>query len=198
MANKETVRVKKKERSGKMSVAIEYVGVIAIVCLFAGAMIGWSIAPRATGGDPHDHGNVSMNPAGDDAAIQAALERIEHETDFGALVEIGNHGYEKGRPDVAIPAYEKALTVKPDDPNVLSDLGAMYISIGRADKAIELNKKAIAHDPSHIKSRYNLGVAYVNAGDKANARKTFEEVIKLQPSSPEASDAQARLKELAK
>ena len=48
--------------------------------------------------------------------------------------------------------------------------------------------------PNHVNARNELGVAYMELGRKADARREFETVLKLQPFSNE--DALGNLKDL--
>lgn len=186
----------------RISVAIEYVGMIAIACLFAGAVIGWSVAPRAASTPTHaphaagmDAGMGGMeNPHVDTIGpTPAALQQIENEADWGTLVDIGNHAYDQGRPEVAIAAYEKALRIKPDDENVMTDLSAMYIQADNPTKAVELARKAIEINANHPQSRYWLGMALAATGDKSGARKALQEVKKISPGSELAAEAEKQL-----
>src|SRR5690349_4388977 len=53
-----------------------------------------------------------------------------------AWVQLGNDYFDTGQPQKAVAAYGKALELKPDDPNVLTDQGVMYKQVGAFDKAI--------------------------------------------------------------
>ncbi len=189
----------KRNPSGPLGLRIEYVGIIGILCLFAGAIIGWSMAPKSPAQSGHNH--ADMFSAQDSAqTAQAALQMIDQQTDPQALSEIGNHAYDTMHSSlsVAINAYEKSLAKKPNDPNVMTDLAAMYISAGKPSRAAEIARDAAKLDPKHIQSRYWLGVALAQTGDMAGARASLLEVKKISPGSELAKEAEKTLLEIDK
>lgn len=107
------------------------------------------------------------SPSGDTAqpAIQQriadALRRAESEpANHGAWVELGNSYYDSDKPPQAIEAYDHALKLKPKDPDVLNDQGAMYRQSGDITQALANFEKALAIDPANLESLYNLGFIY--------------------------------------
>ena len=67
-------------------------------------------------------------------AMQAVVARDPK--NFDAWVQLGNDYFDTRQPQKAIDAYGRALELKPDNPNVLTDQGVMYRDIGQFDKAI--------------------------------------------------------------
>lgn len=174
----------KDRRQPRISIAVEFVGVIAILCLLAGGLIGRYTAPAQAEG-----GSAVAD------SIQATLEEIRQETNHDKLVQMGNRAYDdsRGLPEVAIHAYEKALSFQSDDPDVLSDLAAMYITVGQPDRAVQLARKATEIDPKHVGSWLWLGNALGSTGDKVGARKAYQQALKAAPDSDFAKDAERML-----
>ena len=75
--------------------------------------------------------------------------------DYDALVHLGNAAYDSLEFTQAVDAYEKALKIRPDDANVMTDLGTAYRNLGDVEKALELFQRARATDPKHWQSLYN-------------------------------------------
>jgi cytochrome c-type biogenesis protein CcmH/NrfG len=75
--------------------------------------------------------------------------------DADALVHLGNAAYDAREFAQAADAYEKALKLRPNDPNVMTDLGTAYRYEGEVDKALELFRRARAVDKTHWQSLYN-------------------------------------------
>ena len=75
--------------------------------------------------------------------------------DYDALVHLGNAAYDAREYAQAIDAYEKALKIRSDDPNVMTDLGTACRNVGDVDRALDLFRKARAIDPKHWQSLYN-------------------------------------------
>lgn len=160
-------------------------------------MIGGSIGSRQGAGHAGHADGMAQTPgdAGGLGDTEAVIQRISQTTDRQMLIEIGNQAYDTGRPDIAIPAYEKALTYDRNDVDVLTDLAAMYVSTKHPEKAAELTRRAASLDPKHAQSRYWLGMALAAMGDKDGARAAFTEVTKLVPGNELATEAS---KEMAK
>jgi Flp pilus assembly protein TadD len=56
--------------------------------------------------------------------------------------------------------YRTALLTKPNDPNLISDLGYSYLLQGKYGKSEEFLRKAIIIDPNHVRALDNLGYLY--------------------------------------
>lgn len=104
----------------------------------------------------------------DDAAQPAMLQRIAdalrkteaEPANHGAWVELGNSYYDSDKPAQAIEAYDHALKLRPKDPDVLNDQGAMFRQSGDITRALANFNKALAIDPRNLESLYNLGYIY--------------------------------------
>jgi tetratricopeptide (TPR) repeat protein len=77
--------------------------------------------------------------------------------------ELGNIYFDNDRPEQAIKAYERALSLRPNDADTLNDQGAMYRQTGDFVRAVANFEKAVALDPNNLESLYNG--AYVYAFD---------------------------------
>ncbi len=99
-----------------------------------------------------------------------------------AWVQLGNNYFGSDQPIKAIEAYDKALELSPDDPNVLTDQGTMFRRVGWYDRAISNFKRAAELDPNHVQSRYNMGVVYrYDLQDLAGAIAAWESFLALNP-----------------
>jgi tetratricopeptide (TPR) repeat protein len=75
-----------------------------------------------------------------------------------ALEEVGNF-------DEAITMFRESLSVKPDHPEALYNMGRLYlVDLKRPSDAIPLLASAIAVKPDYIDAYVNLGAAYLNLG----------------------------------
>jgi cytochrome c-type biogenesis protein CcmH/NrfG len=113
-----------------------------------------------------------------------------------AWVMLGNDYFDTGQPKKAISAYAKALELKPDDPNVLTDQGVMYLQMGDNVKALADFEKAQQVDPKHLQSLYNIGVVNNDMKQFDKAAKAWRHYLELDPSSPKAQEVKARLEQL--
>jgi cytochrome c-type biogenesis protein CcmH/NrfG len=131
------------------------------------------------------------------ATLQSVVARDpkNHE----AWVQLGNDYFDSRQPQKAIEAYGRALELKPNDANVLTDQGVMYREIGQFDKAVANFTKASKADPSHVQSLFNLGVVYANdLKQPQKATEAWNKVIQIAPSSPQAQQAKQGIADLKK
>jgi tetratricopeptide (TPR) repeat protein len=76
---------------------------------------------------------------------------------------------------------------KPDDPALLNDLGAAYVTCGYPDMAIEPLRLVIAAKQFLPSAHNNLGIARMQLGDREGAEREFQAALAL-----DAGDANAR------
>ncbi|MCA9320168.1 MAG: hypothetical protein KDB53_05515 [Planctomycetes bacterium] len=84
-----------------------------------------------------------------------------------------------GRFNRAFALYDEILADRGPDAATLTTYGNMKWKIGRMTEAEALLQAAIRSMPKHIKSRQFLGQLYVHQGRRADARKTFEDLLAL-------------------
>jgi len=114
-----------------------------------------------------------------------------------AWVQLGNDYFDTRQFQKSIDAYERALELGPNDPDVLTDQGVMFQEIGQFDRAIANFEKANKQNPAHIQSLFNIGVVYANGKkDPVKAAVAWKKVIEVAPQSPQANAARQALGEM--
>lgn len=114
-----------------------------------------------------------------------------------AWVELGNLYFDTDQPKEAIEAYSQYLAIKPDNPDVRTDMGIMYRSLGQFDKAIEEFRKAAQSDSKHVNSRYNIGLVLLHdKQDIKGAVKAWEDYLKVDPNSERAQRLKAQIEKM--
>jgi len=114
-----------------------------------------------------------------------------------AWVELGNLYFDSDRPKEAIEAYSRYLAVKPDNPDVRTDMGIMYRKMGQFDRALEEFRKAAQIDPKHANSRYNIGIVLLHdKHDMKGAINAWEDYLKVDPSSERAQRIRAQIEKM--
>jgi len=114
-------------------------------------------------------------------------------------VALGNDYFDTHQPQLAVDAYAKALELKPDDPDVLTDQGVMYRELKEYDRAVANFEKANQINPRHLQSAYNAGVVYgFDLHNLPKATEAFNRVIATDPNSPQAIQARTNMLELQK
>ena len=104
--------------------------------------------------------------------------------------QLANMNYDIANWSRAAELYEQYLTGRPDDANVMTDLGACYRNLQRLDEALAIFARARESAPEHWQAYYNevLVIAF-DKGDPAGSVPVLE---KLEALEPENSDV-ARL-----
>lgn len=153
-------------------------------------------APAATPAMP-PMAPPSANPAADQQifAAQQAVERDPKNAQ--AWITLGNGYFDSHQPQKAVEAYDKALALKPGDPNVLTDQGIMYREMRAFPKAAAAFEKAAKADPKHLQSRFNLGVVYAfDLKDPKKAAQAWNQVVALDPTGEQGAKARQALETL--
>lgn len=101
--------------------------------------------------------------------------------DAARWTELGNIYFDT-HPLKAIAAYERSLALRPDNPDVLTDLGIMYRATGRLDRALDCFEQAMRIHPSHEPSRFNKGfVLLFDLHRNAEAKAVWQELLRKNP-----------------
>ena len=130
--------------------------------------------------------------------IQTLKEIVKKDPqNLPAWVELGNLYFDSDRPKEAIEAYRQYLAIKPDNPDVRTDMGIMHRKLAQFDKALEEFRKAAQNDPKHTNSRYNIGVVLLHdKQDIQGAIKAWEEYLKVDFKSERANRVRAQMENL--
>ncbi len=81
----------------------------------------------------------------------------------------------------SISAFQKALTLRPDDPELYNQLGIVYGRIAQYDKEIESYEKAISIKPDYAEPYNNLGFVHNLYNRKEEAINSYKKAIQLKP-----------------
>ena len=169
-----------------------------VVGLFVGYQAGSSGSPSSPsmgamppgmpGGMPQMPPQGAQNLQAQIAQLQSVVARDPKNVE--AWVQLGNHYFDSRQAQKSIEAYGRALELRPNDPNVLTDQGVMYRELGQYDKAVENFQKANKAEPMHVQSLFNLGVVYAqDLKQPQKATDAWNKVITTAPNSPQAADA---------
>ncbi len=121
----------------------------------------------------------------------------ENPKDLAAWSKLGNIYSEHNQYRGAIEAYSQALSIKPNDPDIRTNLGLMLRSLGDNDGAIEEFKRAARYDPKHINSRYYLGLTWLqNKGKTQEAIQAWEDYLKVEPRGQRANQVRVEIERL--
>ena len=144
----------------------------------------------------------SAPPARDSIEVASKINTLKEivkndPKNLPALVELGNLYFDTDQPKEAIEAYSRYLAIKPDNPDVRTDMGIMYRKLGQFDKAIEEFRKAAQSDPKHVNSRYNIGLVLLHdKQDIKGAVKAWEDYLRVDPNSERAQRIRGQIEKM--
>jgi cytochrome c-type biogenesis protein CcmH/NrfG len=117
--------------------------------------------------------------------------------DLAALVKLGSIYAQHHRYREAAEAYGQFLSIKPNDPDIRTNLGIVLRSWGDDDGAIEEFKKAAQDDPKHINSRYHLGLTLLqNRKNVQEGTKAWEDYLKVESKGQRANQVRVEIERL--
>lgn len=146
-------------------------------------------APQAAG---------TPGAAGYEARIAADEARVkQNPQDVQAWIRLGNDYFDTRQHQKSIDAYAKALALQPNNADVMTDQGIMYLEMGNHAQAAKNFERANQINPSHVQSLFNLGVVYSNhLNQPEKAIEAWTRVIQIAPMSSQAIQARAQLQQM--
>jgi tetratricopeptide (TPR) repeat protein len=110
---------------------------------------------------------VSLQP---DLPVAGAVHRL-----------MGRSEQELGRPDEALPHYQRALEIDPDDAQAIELLARLQFVRERYLESFALFETLVAIDPDNADLHANLGAALYHLGRVEDAIRSFEHALSLDP-----------------
>jgi len=86
----------------------------------------------------------------------------------------------------AIDAYDRALCIDPQRPEVLINCGTLHYEDGNLEKASEYFRRALALDAENALAHFNLGSVMEELGELEAARQHLRQAVRLDPNYPDA------------
>ncbi|OGU33967.1 MAG: hypothetical protein A2068_05395, partial [Ignavibacteria bacterium GWB2_35_6b] len=90
--------------------------------------------------------------------------------------------------------FLKAMNLKPDFTDALSNLAIIYFEQNRIEESIELHKKSVEINKTNLKSYFNLAYAYQEYSEIEKAEENYKAAVKLNPNFADAQFNLALLK----
>lgn len=185
--------------------------VFGVAGTFLGLIAGWligsqqpstrvaSMAAPATASAPAPSSNTQpTKPVLDEAEVRRIKDIADKDPQNASpRTTLGNMYFDAERYAEAAEWYTKALELDPTNPDVSTDLGVSYYYENQPDKALVQFKHSLQIDPKHTKTMLNQGIVLAfGKQDLDGAAKSWEQVIKLSPASPEGQAAKRALDSL--
>ena len=143
--------------------------VLAIICLVVGVAIGYLIRGSAS---------PSQSTASQSAAVAASAPSGMGGT--GGMQQPSQEQM-KHMADKQAEALLAQLKEKPNDPQLLYNIGNVYYDTQQYPEAIKYYGQALAQNPTAADTRTDMGTAYYYAGDVDKALSEFDVVLKQNP-----------------
>jgi cytochrome c-type biogenesis protein CcmH/NrfG len=127
------------------------------------------------------------SPAFDPDQHKAMLDQIRADiaanpADPEKRIMLANIYFDGGKFDQAIPWYEEALKLQPQNTDVLVDLGICNRNLGKMPEALAYFEKALGVDPKKRQALYNRVVVLLfDLKDKAGAERAMRDLEALYP-----------------
>lgn len=86
----------------------------------------------------------------------------------------------------AIPYYQRAIEILPENTEALYNAGVTYYGVGDRENALKMYVQALKVSPDYTNAANNAGVIYFERGEYENAKKYFEQALQYQPNNSDA------------
>jgi tetratricopeptide (TPR) repeat protein len=176
---------------------------LAVVCSMA--IMGWIIwaerpvppVPSAVAPTDTPADEVQMLPL-DDARVAELMSAAEADAeDLDARVSLAALYFGAQRFAQAIPWFEEALTLTPDNVEASTNLGISYYYVGSPERAVGQLERSLEIDPTHAQTLVSLGlVKAFGLQDLEGATAAWERALEVAPDSPEARAAREAINRL--
>ena len=212
-------RIRTKEWTVKQAI------LLAAACLSVGIAGGWSIrasqtspvtspvtrpatgtAPAAPVSIPPTAAATPPPPAADPSQLRAMADaqaaplvaKLKADSlNPDLLASIGNVYYDARQYPAAIDFYGRALTARPTDASIRTDMGTAYWFMGDADRAIAEFNKALTYVPNSANTLFNRGlVKWQGKKDSTGAIADWEHLMAVDPAYPERDKVKQMLAEV--
>jgi len=115
------------------------------------------------------------------------LEKIDAPaTEFYRLFDVAVQLADKKQYDEAVPAWNKALALAPEDPRGHNNLGVALAATGKFEEAIVEYRKSLELNPASSQTHNNLGSALAERGRIDEALPEFQKSVELNPDNAAA------------
>jgi Flp pilus assembly protein TadD len=94
----------------------------------------------------------------------------------------------------ALKSAEAALSLEPNNPNLIYQRGAAYLAIRNFNGAEDDFRRTLEMAPQHLAAMNDLAVLLIQRNRKPEAQQLLERVLQLNPQDPTAAANLAQIK----
>jgi tetratricopeptide (TPR) repeat protein len=111
--------------------------------------------------------------------------------------QIGNLYYDLSEYKSAADYYQRSLSLRPQDPNVETDLATCFHYLGENDKALELLDRVLQYSPGFSQAMFNKGIVLVSGKkDVKGGIAVWEDLLRSNPAFPQKAELEQRINQL--
>ncbi len=110
--------------------------------------------------------------------LQRTRERPNNQTDWGNLANVFRR---MGRLNEATKAYKVALSLGPNNLELRNTVAYLSLATGDTTGALWHYRRLLEQDHTRADTWFNLGIIQVSRGEFSSARKSWENVLRLEP-----------------
>ena len=135
-----------------------------------------------------------------DQQAQPLLEQLKNSPkDAGTLTRVGNLYYDAQAFREAIDYYNRALTIRPNDTDVRTDLGTAYWYQGDTEHALQELQAVLKIAPTKENALFNLGVVQWRGKlDAASAIASWKKLLAANPRYEKRAEVERMIQEAGK
>jgi len=131
------------------------------------------------------HDSLMVALEAEAAELKSALANNPDSIDL--IIRLANHYYDLNKHNDAIEYYERALALRPANPQALADCAVMYYKSDESDKALKYLEKAINLQPDLAQAYFNKGLILMAAkNDPDAAIAVWRKYLEIAPETDEA------------
>lgn len=119
-------------------------------------------------------------------ALNEAMQILRHEQTNAEAIKIAAFCYNQlGMPDKAIEYYQQILTVNPDDPDLIFNLGLLYEQMERFQDAVVQFKRTFELNPKDVEAILHCAQMYLEKlEDNHSAIECYKQALQIDPENP--------------
>jgi len=117
-----------------------------------------------------------------EVVVEQAQALTAQYTESAALWNLtGASAAQIGQLDLAIFAFQRALVIKPNNPEAYCNMGIVFADQGKLEEAIEAYKKALALKPDYAEAYNNMGNSLKRQGKLDEAIEAYSNALAIKP-----------------